>query len=511
MLTIALVTALLAMAALDAIRARILIRGAMRLDRLLSPRLVEALIERAARRGKEASSQVLRDFDQFRGVLAGPSLHVLFDFPWTLLYLAALFLIHPLLGAVATVGGLVLLGLAFVNDLLTRSHLGTASGAATRAYAIADTMSRNADAIRTMGMAPGLTRHWQKDRDTMLALQAHASDVTGDLTASTRFSRYVLQSAMLAVGAWLVVNHAILPATIFAASVIMGRALVPIEQAITAWRQFNAAGQAAVRVRRLLDEEPPQPARTHLGTPEGRFSLDDISYLAPLSRQPILKNISLDLPAGESLGIVGASGAGKSTLLRIMMGAIAPTSGLVSLDGADLALWRREDLGRHIGYLPDHVGLFAGTIRDNIARFGDASDRMVIEAAERAGVHEMILGLPNGYETLLSGDARELSAGQRQRVGLARALLGNPRLVALDEPNAHVDTAGERALDEALADLKADGTTLLVVTHRQNLVNAMDTLLVLANGQIEFFGPRSNMIDALRKRVVRPVPATVEA
>lgn len=505
MLTLALIAALLTMAMLDAIRTRVLVRGAMRLDRILSSRLVEALLERAARRGAGASSQLLRDFDQFRAVIAGPSLHVLFDFPWTLLYLAALFLIHPLLGVVASVGGLILFGLAILNDMATRSQLAGASANAARAYLTADAMCRNADAVRAMGMTGSLIRHWQADRGASLALQARASDTTGDFTATTRFARYVLQSAMLAVGAWLVIDHAILPATIFAASVIMGRALVPIEQAITAWRQFNAAGQAAFRVRRLLHEEPPQPARTSLGEPRGHVSFESVIYIPPSQRQPVLKQISFELAAGESLGIVGASGAGKSTLMRLIVGVIAPTSGTVSLDGADLALRRREDLGRHIGYLPDHVGLFAGTIRDNIARFGDASDHEVIEAAERAGVHEMILGLPSGYDTMLSDDMRELSAGQRQRIGLARALLGDPCLVAMDEPNAHVDTVGERALEQAIADLKAKGTSVILVTHRPNIISLVDTLLVLANGRIEFIGPRTAMVEALRKQVVKPV------
>jgi ATP-binding cassette subfamily C exporter for protease/lipase len=356
-----------------------------------------------------------------------------------------------------------------------------------------------------MAMGPALLRSWQGDREIMLARQAEASDITGGLTATIRFFRLVLQALMLAVGAALAVDHIILPVTIFAASIIMSRALAPVEQAVTAWRQFGAAGEATLRLRRLLKEQPAPRLCTRLPRPEGRLVFDTISYAA--GNRLILRNIDIELEAGESLGVIGPSGAGKSTLARVMAGAIAPSAGKVKLGGVDFRLWARDDLGQHIGFLPDHIGLFAGSVRDNIARFSSVPDEAVVAAALGADIHEMVLGFPEGYDTQISEGGHELSGGQRQRIGLARALIGDPCLVILDEPNAHLDAAGERALDRVIANLKAGGVTVVVVTHRPNVLAGMDKLLLLNAGSVEMFGSRDDVIDRYRRKVVRPVLA----
>ncbi len=506
MLTIALVIALLTMAVLDGIRARVLVRGALRFDRLMSARIVDAMLRQGTLRSADQGAQALRSFDQFRTAMAGPSVHVLFDIPWTPLYLIVLFLIHPLLGLLAIIGALALLALAVVNEAATRHQLDGATRAALRNYAFTDSMVRNADIVRAMGMQMPLLKRWQGDRDLTLARQAEAGDVTGSLTATIRFFRLLLQGGMLGIGAWLAVDHLILPATIFAASIIMSRALSPVEQAVTAWRQFGAAGEAALRIRRLLHEQPRQRLGTKLPAPDGTLVLDRVVYApAGLRRPAILKDISFELAGGESLGVVGASGAGKSTLMRVIAGGASPTSGDVRFGGVSLRTWRRDQVGRYIGYLPDHVGLFAGTVRDNIARFEAVPDDVVIEAAMRAGIHDMILSLPDGYDTELKTDGLELSGGQRQRIGLARALFGAPQLVVLDEPNAHLDTQGERALDGVIADLKESEITTVIVTHRPNVLAIVDKLLVMSDGEVEIIGPRDEVVDTLRKKIVRPV------
>ncbi|MGH6866932.1 MAG: type I secretion system permease/ATPase [Methyloceanibacter sp.] len=507
MLTLALLVALLTMATLDAIRSRVLVRTAMRLDRQLTGRLVTAMVERGAIQGGNRTGARLRDFDQFRSVLAGSSMHVLFDLPWTPLFILLLFVIDTLLGFIALCGVVLLFGLAIINDRVTRARLKPAQVAGERAYGFADSMVRNADCIRAMAMGPSLTRRWQGDREQMLARQAEASDITGGLTATVRFFRLLLQAIMLAAGAALAIDHVILPATIFASSIIMSRALAPVEHAVTAWRQFGSAGEAALRLRKLLIEHPAPQPRMRLPRPEGLLTLEDVSCGA--GQRLILKDVSFELEPGESLGIIGPSGAGKSTLARIIAGATKPASGKVKLGGVDLSLWPREDLGLYIGYMPDHVGLFAGSVRDNIARFTDISDEAVIAATKCADIHDMVLALPQGYDTTISDGGHELSGGQRQRIGVARALLGSPCFVVLDEPNAHLDVVGERALDRVIAHLKANNVTVAVVTHRPNVLAGLDKLLLLNGGTVEMFGPRDHVVNGFQRPAPRPMLAKV--
>jgi ATP-binding cassette subfamily C exporter for protease/lipase len=503
MLTLALLVALLTMAVLDAIRARVLVRAAMRFDRLLAERLVIAMLDREAAPAVNRNAAPLRDFDQVRSVLAGASMHVLFDMPWTPLFILLLFVLDVWLGVIALCGAALLLGLAIVNDRITRGRLKPAQIAAERAYGFAESMIRNADCIRAMAMGPSLLRRWQQDRELMLARQAEASDITGGLTATIRFFRLLLQAIMLAVGAALAVDHIILPVTIFAASIIMSRALAPVEHAVTAWRQFGSAGEAVLRLRRLLNEQPRPRIHTRLPRPDGRLTVERVSY--QVGGRPILREVSFALEPGESLGIIGPSGAGKSTLAKIIAGALKPSAGKVKLGGVDLSLWLRDDLGQYVGYMPDHVGLFAGTVRDNIARFSDVSDEAVIAATQMADIHDMVLNFPQGYDTPISDGGRELSGGQRQRIGLARAIIGSPCLIILDEPNAHLDVTGERALDRAVARLRASDVTIAIVTHRPNVLASLDKLLLLNAGTIEMVGSRDHVVNGFPRRTARPV------
>jgi ATP-binding cassette subfamily C exporter for protease/lipase len=506
MLTLILGFALATMGMLDAIRARVLNRVGLRFDRLLAPRVLGATIGQASRLdGSARSAQPLRDLDQVRSTIAGPAIHFLFDAPWTPLYLGMLFLIHPLLGATAAVGALTLFVLAAINEWSTRKRIQHASEAASRTYGFTESVVRHAEVISAMGMRGNIEARWNQDRRPMLADQAGAADINASATSAIRFCRLLLQAAMLGIGAWLAIGGAILPATIFAASIIMARALAPVEQAVGSWRQITGARQALARLRLLLRSEPAPASRMKIPLPEGGLSAADLSFSLPGRRRPLLDNVSFSLGAGEMLGVIGPSAAGKSTLAKLLAGALEPTEGEIRLGGIDIRRWAREDLGPAIGYLPQEAGLLPGSIRDNIARFGGASDDEVIEAARRSGVHQMILDLADGYDTHLGEGGAGLSGGQRQRIGLARAIIGSPRLIVLDEPNAHLDADGERSLVSALEELKQDGATIVVIAHRPSIIATADRLMVIQGGEVSAFGPRAEIVETLRRQTVRPV------
>ncbi|HEX9329887.1 MAG TPA: ATP-binding cassette domain-containing protein, partial [Reyranella sp.] len=322
--------------------------------------------------------------------------------------------------------------------------------------------------------------------------------------ATIRFARLMLQSVMLGTGAWLAIDHIIMPATIFAASIIMGRALVPVEQAVSTWKQFTAARDGYASVEELLDDVPPEQSRTILPAATNSLAVEDVTYVPPLQKTPILKGISFELVGGQTIGLVGPSGSGKSTLARLLIGAILPEDGKLRFGGVEYRQWDPLEFGRHVGYLPQDVGLFAGTIRENISRFGAASIEEVIEASRLAGIHDMILDLPRQYDTQLGPGGVGLSGGQRQRLGLARALLGRPSLVVLDEPNANLDTNGEQALKEALLRLKTQGVTIIVVTHRSTILDVVDQLMFVRAGRLERFGPPESVYAYIRQNIAGP-------
>ncbi|WP_200845075.1 type I secretion system permease/ATPase [Roseomonas sp. 18066] len=515
LLTLVLLLALLVMALLDAVRARILVRAGIRMDHMLAARLLATLAARGTRReagGGERRGEALRDLDQVRQVMTGPGVQTLFDAPWTPVYLVILAFIHPLLGAVAAAGAILLLLVALLTEFAIRRPMRRATEAASRSYAFASDVLRGSEPAVAMGMLPGLVARWQDDRFTMIGGQAIASDRHAAFSAATRFLRLSLQSLMLGVGAWLAIERAVEPAVIFAGVILMGRALAPVEQAVGAGRQITSAWESWRRLRSLFAEAPASRARMTLPRPDGRLEVRDLDYRLPgADGRQVLRDVSFAVGKGQALGIIGPSAAGKSTLARLLIGAMAPGRGSVRLGGVDLRQWDHQALGRHVGYLPQDVGLFAGTVRDNIARFGQASDEEVVTAALHADVHDMILDLPQGYDTPVGPGGAVLSGGQRQRIGLARALVGLPSLVVLDEPNAALDAEGEMALRNALEALKSQGVTFIVIAHRPNIIGAVDALLVLEDGAVSTQGPRAEVIDALRRQAVRPVEREGEA
>ncbi len=500
LLTVILAIALLTMAALDAVRAQILIRCGIRLDMQLSTRVFEALVVRSAERGASRGAQQLRNLDQFRTFVTGPGIYFAFDLPWIPIYLLLLFFIHPVLGLVATIGAVLLLALAGLNELLTRAPLKQAEVVGNQSYVFTENILRHADVIRAMGMQPAVERNWQSQRSSMLVQQAAASDKNAVMTSSIRFFRLLLQSLMLGTGAWLAIDHVIAPATIFAASIVMGRALVPVEQAVGTWKQFIGAREAYAEVRELLAEVNTTPPQTIVPRARNSIEVRELSCLLPARPEPVLKGLTFELAPGQALGIVGPSGSGKSTLARLLVGALPPAEGHLRFGGLDYAHWDPLEFGRNVGYLPQDVGLFTGTVRENIARFGDASIDEIIDAAKRTGIHEMILDLPKQYDTRLGPGGVGLSGGQRQRLGLARAMLGRPPLLVLDEPNANLDGPGEEALRLALVDAKREGATIIVITHRTTILDVVDVMMVLRGGVLEMIGPPVQVYRTLQQQ-----------
>ncbi|MCX7317996.1 MAG: ATP-binding cassette domain-containing protein, partial [Hyphomicrobiales bacterium] len=371
LLTIILIVALLAMGALDALRAQILIRLGIILDGKLSGRVFEALIARSARQGHSKGAQQLRELDDFRTFVTGPGIYFAFDLPWIPIYLLLLFFIHPVLGVVATCGALVLFGLAYLNEVITSRPLRDAQESAKASFVFTENILRHADVIVSMGMKRAVGEHWNRNRTRMVSAQAFASDRNAAVSSTIRFARLLLQSLMLGTGAWLAIDHSIMPATIFAASIIMGRALVPVEQGVATAKQFNAAREGYRRVRELLAEFPQEVVKTIVPVTQNAVVAEQLNYSLPSLKRPVLSDLSFEIPEGQAIGIVGPSGSGKSTLARLLIGAIRPDSGTLRLGGLDFAQWDQNEFGRLVGYLPQDVGLFAGSVRENIARFGD--------------------------------------------------------------------------------------------------------------------------------------------
>ena len=500
-LTAATVGALALMAFLDALRARLLAAAAVSLDRRLGPRVIEGLVARAGRLGGAAYVTGLRDVGTLRAFLNGQGLLALFDAPWLPLFLALVFLFHPVLGAVAAAGAVLMLLLAWLNERLTRRPLEAAQAAARRAGRFIDGSLRNAEVVSALGMLPAVTRRWAALNDGALLSQFRAGGVGGTFGGATKLTRQLVQTAVLGAGAWLVIAQDVTPGVMVAATVILGRALAPIETLVAGWRALVEARASWRSLRDLLGEESKGEAKTELPPPTGAVEVERVTFAFPKSERPVLRGVSFSLQPGESLGVIGPSASGKSTLLRLVLGVWKPASGAVRLDGADACAWPRERLGSHVGYVPQDVELFAGTVAENIARLGEPDAGAVVRAAQRAHAHEMILRLPGGYDTEIAEAGQGLSPGQRQRIALARALYGDPHLVVLDEPNANLDHEGDEALVATLDHLKKNQITVLIVAHRPSLLRNVDKLLVLREGAVEMFGPRS----AVMARVARPV------
>ncbi|MCB1510608.1 MAG: type I secretion system permease/ATPase, partial [Hyphomicrobiaceae bacterium] len=479
---------------LEMIRSRIVVRVGLEFDRRVADRVFTSSLRRSVS-GQATATSALRELDHIRQFIGGPGPLSLFDAPWTPVYLLVVFMMHWVLGLAATVGALILLVLAWLSERMTRAPLVEAARVSGQSFEMAETGARNAEAITAMGMLGAYRERWQKTNAEAMAWQVLAADRLGTLQAVTKTTRLGLQSLMLAIGAALAISGNISAGTIVAATIIFGRALAPVEQAIGHWRGMLRALDAYGKIDTLLRASPEQPARTALPDPKGHLRVANLRVAAPDSRQLILSGLNFEVPPGQMLAVIGPSASGKSTLARTLVGLWPPLAGAVQLDGARLDQWDHEALGRHIGYLPQSVELFSGTVKDNIARFRvNATDADIVAAAQQAHAHDLILSLPNGYETQLGSFGTYLSAGQRQRIALARALFGNPRLVVLDEPNANLDRVGDDALDNAVDGMRARGQAVVLVSHRVQAIGKADLLLYVDRGVQRAFGPRDEVM-----------------
>lgn len=505
LLTVATVGAIAVLAALEVLRTQILGRIGATLDLKLGQHVLTAGVE-SALRGDERGSQGLRDLGQLRAWIGGAGLIAFFDAPMVVVYVALTFMIHPLLGAIALAGAAVLAIMALLNLLTTRLPLNTANAESIRLFARAHASISNADTIQAMGMLPALLARWQTGNGTILALQESAADRISIFSALSKASRLLVQVAAIGAGAYLAINQQITGGMMIASSIIMARGLAPIETAIGSWTSIVAARDAYRRLLRLLAIEPVSTGTFTLPAPQGHLAVERVSVAIPGSDRAILKNVSFELAPGETLGVIGPTGAGKSTLARILVGAWPVAAGTVRFDGADVRSWDRRSFGRNVGYVAQSVELFPGTVAENISRLEAADLQAVIAAAQAAGVHELILRLPKGYETEISEGGAGLSGGMRQRIALARALFGGPRLLVLDEPNANLDAAGEAALSRALAAAKTTRTSVVLVTHRRSILHRTDKILWLRDGQVAAFGPRDQVLAATTREAREAAP-----
>ena len=498
MLTLIMTLLVVTLGSLEWVRSRIMVRVSTRLDVLLSRQVYKASFKRALDSGgMDASAQSLNDLTGLRQFLSGNGLFAFFDAPWLPIYIAVMFLFHPWFGWVATGSALLLLLLAFINERLTGPALAQANKEHIGATLYTTKNLRNAEVIESMGMLETLMDRWGRRQRNVLLLQSRASDRGAIVSTISKSFRILVQSLVLGLGAYLAVEQQLGVGLVFAGSVLLGRALAPIDLIIGSWKGFIAARSQYARLNDILDKQLAQPERMSLPAPQGHVQVENLVVTAPGSKTPIIKNISFSVPAGCMVGIIGPSAAGKSTLARALMGVWVPQHGVVRLDGADISAWDKHELGPHIGYLPQDIELFEGSVSENIARFTEVDSEKVILAARTAGVHEMILLLPDGYDTVIGSEGVMLSGGQRQRIGLARALYGNPRLIVLDEPNSNLDEVGDRALAAAMQQLKQTGATLFVITHRTNIVSQLDRLMVMSDGVINLYGPREQVLAKL--------------
>lgn len=511
MLTLIMVIMMMTYGALEWVRSRILIRVSTRLDMLLSHRLFNASFKQALyTNGNIASAQPLNDLTGLRQFMTGNGLFAFFDAPWLPIYVGIMFYFHFWFGCLTVAGAIILVLLAYANEKLTSKRLAEANQENVSATNFTTKSLRNAEVVASMGMLPSLLKRWKQRSYKVLALQARASELGGGISNLSRTLRMILQSLILGIGAYLVINHEITPGLMTASSLLLGRALAPIDMIIGNWKGFVAARGQYTRLNEVLRQIMAEPERMSLPDPKGEISVENLVVTPPGAQYPVLKGINFKVMPGASIGILGASAAGKSTLARALLGLWPAQNGKVRLDGADIFLWKREELGPHIGYLPQDIELFDGTISENIARFGEVDPKLVVEAAQLAGVHDMILRLPQGYDTLIGANNGALSGGQRQRIGLARAVYGSPRLVVLDEPNSNLDDVGEKALGAALLRLKQTGATIFIITHRISVLSFVDHLLVLNEGQVVASGQRDQVLAQLKGQQpgAAPAPAT---
>ncbi|MEI6744515.1 MAG: type I secretion system permease/ATPase [Methylococcaceae bacterium] len=489
------------MGTLEWVRSQILVRVSTRLETLLNERLFKVAYKQSLYTGgQRASSQPLDDLTALRQFMTGNGLFAFFDAPWLPIYIALMFVFHSMYGWMAVFTAILLIIVAIVQEKATSKMLGEANNLAMAGRGLVNKNLRNAEVIESMGMLNSIQKRWLKGTNQVLVLQATASSRAGLINAVSKLIRLSSQSLILAVGAYLVVENEISSGMMIGGSVLLGRALAPIDIVIGSWKGFISARGQYSRLNEILRQIPADPERMKLPTPEGTFQFESAVVAPPGAKSAVLKGLTLTIGKGDVVGVIGPSGAGKSTFARALLGIWPCNQGKIRLDGADVFTWDRSDLGPHIGYLPQDIELFEGTISENIARFGEIDPEKVVNAAKMADVHDLILHLPEGYDTMIGATGGNLSGGQRQRVGLARALYGDPQIVVLDEPNSNLDEIGEAALGNAIQRLKQKGATVIVITHRNNVLANVDKLLILNDGLVSVYGPKEQVIAHLQQQ-----------
>ena len=498
LLTLMAAFAFLTLGLLEMMRTSMGVRTGCWFERRLAPVFLASGVQ-AQLSGRSVGAQPLRDLMEIRSFVASPSLNILFDAPWTPIFVVLIWLLHPLLGCLAVAGALMLLALSLVNERLTRSASKEAAISALKATQQADAAIRHAEVVSAMGMLPAVVKNWRKLSSAALQNAEKAGERAGMLIGLVKFIRFSLQMGVLGLGAYLVLKSEMTPGGMIVGSILLGRALAPVEMSMSAWRTFTSARMAYDRLDKCLQDNPIPEPRTRLPAPRGAIVVRDLTYYEPVNRTAVLVRVSFQVEPGEVLAVVGPSGAGKSTLCRFLVGLGKPTSGSIRIDGSELAHWDSAHLGRFIGYLPQGVELFAGTVRENIARLDPHDDAAVVEAAMTAHAHDIIQRLPNGYDTEIGDSGSRLSGGQRQRIGLARAVYGDPRFMVMDEPNSNLDQAGEAALAAAVAELKSRGVAMIIIGHRPSTLAQADKVMLLKDGQVALLGPRDEILQKLRK------------
>jgi len=496
---------------LEYVRSFIVIRVGGKLDMHLNSRVYTAAFETNLKQQGVNAGQSLNDLTTIRQFVTGNALFAFFDAPWFPIYLAVIFLFNVWLGVFSLVGSVILIALAIANERVSRRPLAEATALSIRSSSLATANLRNAEVIEAMGMLPNLMSRWSILNAGFLARQAEASEKAAMVGNVTKFVRLSLQSLILGLGALLAIEGKVSPGMMIAGSILMGKVLGPLEMVISVWRQWSGARSAYDRLVELLENNPVRRIGMNLPPPAGRLTLEAVSAAAPGSRLPVVHGLSFNIDAGDIVGVIGPSASGKSTLARLMVGVWPAAVGTVRLDGADIYQWDKDQLGPHIGYLPQDIELFGGSIAENIARFGQIESDKVIEAAKLAGVHEMILRLPQGYDTLVGDRGAGLSGGQKQRIGLARALYGDPSFIVLDEPNSNLDETGEAALKQAIERLQAAGKTVVLITHRTSIIAATTKLLLLVEGQLRMYGPTAHVLAALQNAPAHTAAAQTAA
>lgn len=510
MLTLLMVALTAALGGFEWVRSMILIAASNRIEKNLRRRVSDATFKRALLTGGAVSnSQPLSDLSSLRQFLTGNGLFAFFDAPWFPIYVFVMFMFHPLFGYAAIFAGIVMVALAYTTEKVTSKKLQDANSQSNWINNQVNGTLKNSEVIAAMGMADDLRHRQEKRFDQVLTLQTDASRSAGLLQSLSKTFRMVMQSLLLGLGALLALRQEISPGMMIAGSLLLGRALAPIDMLVGTWKGFTLARGQYDRLGQLLNQIPKDADTMSLPAPTGKLSAEQVMVVPPGSKNIVVRGVNMELNAGEALGIVGPSASGKSCLARALLGIWPTYSGKVRLDGADIFAWDRAELGPYIGYLPQDIELFDGSISENICRFGDVDPDKVVEAARTAGVHDLILHLPQGYDTVIGGSGGILSGGQRQRIGLARAIYGSPKYLVLDEPNSNLDDQGERELVEAIRRIKSEGATVIIITHRTMVLQCVDKILVMRDGAASHFGPRDQVLAALaapqdKKPAVRP-------